>query len=195
MRECADNIIFIGFASTGKTAVGKVLAEKLGFSFIDLDVEVEKLHMSEKGVGRRCREIFSLFGRECFVRYESKALDRLMGIERSVLSVGGGTPVDKNNRETIRKIGVAVYLQASPKAVVERMKYKGFPEYLGNNPSIDDVAAMMAERESYYLETADFIVDNTGLSPEETACAVIDELATGGRFRKTLCLEKKDPSP
>ncbi len=173
-------MILIGFASTGKTAVGRVSADKLGFAFVDLDVCVETLHLEEKGVGRRCREIYSLFGRDCFVRYETRALEKLNGTTEAVIAVGGGTPLDETNRVLIRSLGRVVFLKASPEAVFDRMKFKGFPQYLGKNPSVADVAVLTTEREPYYLKTADIVIDNSALSPESAADAVIAALANGG---------------
>ena len=172
MHDRPDNIVLIGFASTGKTAVGKALAEQLGRPFIDLDDRVEVLHVAERGVQRRCRDIYSLLGRQCFVDFETRALQELSTARGAIIALGGGTPVDPINRDLARNLGWTVYLKASANAVFERMKIKGFPRYLGENPTPDALTALMEERGPIYKETADVIIDNTRLSPAEAAEAV-----------------------
>jgi shikimate kinase len=195
MTAASDNIVLIGFASTGKTAVGRVLAEKLEFSFIDLDDLVEALHLEKQGVKRRCREIYSLLGRECFIGYETRALDSLVGTRRAVIALGGGTPVSEVNRERAARLGTVVYLHASPEAIFERMRIKGFPQYLGDNPSIEILAALTAERGPIYEKIADIVIDNTRLSPEEAASAAAQALAKAAAApEETGALKKENPS-
>ena len=177
MTDRPDNIVLIGFASTGKTAVGKVLAAQLSRAFIDLDDRVEALHVADCGIQRRCRDIYSLLGRDCFVNFETRALRDLLSTRDAVIALGGGTPVAPENRALARQLGWTVYLRASAEAVFERMKIKGFPRYLGSNPSADTLVALMAERGPIYEETADVTVDNTQLLPGEAAEAVRTALA------------------
>ena len=192
MRGPFENLVLVGFASTGKTAVGRVLAERLGFEFIDLDDRVERLHVEERGEKRRCREIYSLFGRDCFVDYETRALGELSGTGRAVIALGGGTPVVEVNRERARELGCVVYLDASAEAIFERMKIKGFPLYLGDNPSLADLAVLVAERAPIYEQTADVIINNTALSPEAAATAVITSVIVRGLLPEHLFPPSKE---
>ncbi len=186
MRGPFENLMLIGFASAGKTAVGRVLAERLGFEFIDLDDRVERLHTAERGVPRRCREIYSLFGRDCFVDYETRALDELIGTSRAVIALGGGTPISEINRDKARLLGGVVYLDASAEAIFERMKIKGFPLYLGDNPTVDALSALVAERAPVYEAAADVIVNNTALSPEAAANSIVTAVIVRGLLPETL---------
>lgn len=195
MTAASDNIVLIGFASTGKTAVGKALAEKLGFSFIDLDDRVEALHLEKQGVKQRCREIYSLFGRECFIDYEARAIDSLVGVRRAVIALGGGTPISEANRERSARLGTVIYLYASPEAIFERMKTKGFPQYLGDSSTLEALAALTAERGPVYEKIAEIIIDNTRLSPEEAASAAARAFAKAGSAPEdTGALKKENPS-
>jgi shikimate kinase len=192
MTGSLDNIVLIGFASTGKTAVGQLLAKALGFAFVDLDDRVEALHVCERGVKRRCRDIFSLFGRECFINYETQALDALIDTRRAVIAVGGGTPISEINRGRTKKLGCVVYLDASPAAIFERMKTKGFPKYLGDDPTLEDLAALVAERAPIYENTADIVINNTALSPEAAVSAVITAVISRGLLPENLFPPTKD---
>jgi shikimate kinase len=176
----SDNILLVGFTSSGKSTTGRRLAELLALSFIDLDDIVEALHIEERGHRRRCREIFSLFGRECFVGYERAALERLDGSGGQVIALGGGTPVDEDNRRRIVRLGKVVYLRAAPVTVLDRMRHKGFPRFLGDNPTLELLEGFWRSRHEVYKDIADIVVDNSSLSPEETALAVIDRLGARG---------------
>ncbi len=145
-------------------------------AFIDLDDAVESLHVAERGHRRRCREIFSRYGRECFIGYERAALEDLEGSAGQVIALGGGTPVDPESRRLIGALGRVVYLKADPKAVLDRMRHKGFPQYLGENPGLTVLEAFWRERHVIYREVADVTIDNTALSPDETAQVIIDRL-------------------
>ena len=173
MTRRRDNIVLIGFASTGKSTTGQVLASQLGWEFIDLDDVVERLHIEERGVKRRCREIFSLFGRECFVNYESRAIDALSTVTHAVIATGGGTPIAEINRERTRDLGVAVYLNASVSAIFERMSVKGFPQYLSPSPSLEKLRQLWLERDAIYRQVADLIIDNSAMTPKATATRIV----------------------
>jgi shikimate kinase len=172
----ADNILLVGFTSSGKSTTGRRLAELLELSFVDLDDIVEMLHVEERGHRRRCREIFDLLGRECFVGYERAALDHLKGKGGQVIALGGGTPVDEDNRRRIVHLGKVVYLRAAPITVLDRMKHKGFPRFLGDAPTLEVLEGFWRSRHEIYKDIADVVVDNSSLSPEETALAIIDRL-------------------
>ena len=177
------NILLVGFTSSGKSTTGRRLAELLALSFVDLDDIVEMLHVEERGHRRRCREIFSLLGRECFVGYERAALERLKESGGQVIALGGGTPVDEDNRRRIVRLGKVVYLRAAPVTVLDRMKHKGFPRFLGDDPTLEVIEGFWHSRHEIYKDIADIIVDNSSLSPEETAHAIIDRLDARGMVR------------
>ena len=176
MNQPSHNIVLIGFASTGKSTTGRMLAEQLGRRFVDIDDVVERLHIEERGEKRRCREIFSLFGRDCFINYESRAIDELATTANSVIATGGGTPISEVNRERTRRLGFVVYLDAQISAIFKRMSIKGYPQYLGPNPTLADLEALWRERDGIYREVADLVVDNTTLSPKETSTRIIEQI-------------------
>ena len=112
----AGNIILVGFMGSGKTTVGKVLARKLGWRFLDLDREIEKAE------GMSVREIFRKRGESAFRDLEHRAIRSLSKKSRSVIAAGGGAPVFSRNRVWLKRAGRLVYLNVPVTVLVERLK-------------------------------------------------------------------------
>jgi shikimate kinase len=153
------NIVLVGFASSGKTAVGKVVAEEIGFNFIDLDDEIEIGHYKKNGTKVRCRDIYSTFGRDCFLELETEALVNIKNIKETVLATGGGAPIQENNRPLLKALGSIVYLYASPETLLQRMALKGLPVYLQDDPL--KLNGLWCERHPVYKSIADYTIDTT----------------------------------
>lgn len=174
--DATQNMVIVGFTSSGKSTTGRALGELLDMAFVDLDDEVEGLHVAERGHHRRCRDIFSLLGRDCFVGYERRALVGLSDRSGLVIALGGGTPVDEENRRLVQQLGKVVYLKAKPVAVLDRMKHKGYPKFLGKNPTLTVLEGFWNQRHDIYTEIADAVIDNSSLTPRDTALAIVDAL-------------------
>ena len=92
-----NNIILIGMPGSGKTTTGKLLAQKLGFDFLDMDDVIEK------NEGKKISEIFKLKGEEYFRNLETSLLESLLEKENLILSTGGGVILFNNNYELLKK--------------------------------------------------------------------------------------------
>lgn len=170
------NVILIGFTSSGKTSVGKIVAQKLGVAFHDLDDEIEWLHLAEKAHLLKCREIYSQYGRECFAELETRAIENLQKLEKTVLSTGGGVVLTPRNLSLLSNMGTAVYLRVRPEEVLNRMKTKGLPAYLeGKNP-LEEIKNEWDRRDPLYRSLAKIEIDTTNMTAEEAADAVLQEL-------------------
>ena len=184
MTDTHQNIVIVGFASTGKSTAGRQLARALDMGFVDLDDIVEQLHVADRGHERRCREIVRLFGRNCFVGYEKAALASLTPDAGQVIATGGGTPMDAGNCQMVKRLGQVVYLKAPPSIIFERMASKGFPYYLGSEPTLDSLREIWEHRHPVYAAIADVIMDNSQHTPLESVKAIIDALKSHGNFRE-----------
>jgi|ERR1051326_9169529 shikimate kinase len=108
-------IFLLGYMGSGKSTIGKELAEKLKMDFIDFDTYIET--KEKKSVS----EIFEKEGEEKFRELEKKHLNEIIKKDNAVISLGGGTPCFNNNIETINKNGISIYLQMSVNALVKRL--------------------------------------------------------------------------
>lgn len=172
MKHRTGNIILIGFTTSGKSTVGRALAERLEFVFKDLDLLIEEQYKRENGVFCSSREIFTRFGRLAFTLRERAALEEIRKTERTILSTGGGVIINPENRAMLQSLGSIVYLRTAPGEVYSRMEHKGFPAYFGAKPDREQVEAFWLERDPVYSALATVIIDNTQLPIAATVDAI-----------------------
>jgi shikimate kinase len=155
------NIIITGFMGTGKTTVGRLLATKLGYDFIDMD---------ELIVARSCQTVEKIFqdkGEEAFREMEAIVAMELGGKEGLVISTGGRTMLDPTNAAALSKRGRVFCLVATPEEIMERLARD--PEVRrplldGSNP-MARIVEIMREREEGYARFPQLVT--SGKSPEE----------------------------
>jgi shikimate kinase len=117
-----SRIYLIGFMGAGKSTIGRRLAMKLGWKFIDLDQEIERTE------GRPIADIFRGHGETHFRQLESLALNRVSistSTEKSIIALGGGAFVDPENRAIADNSGLTVWLKVSFAKAVDRVKIDG----------------------------------------------------------------------
>lgn len=162
------NIVLIGFMGTGKTSVGKAIAKKLGFEFVDVDEVIEKT------TGMDIAEIFSRFGESRFRDIEAETIKLITQKKGQVIATGGGVVLRDENMERLKENGVIFCLQASENVIFERVKgTKNRPLLQVENPE-KRIKELLQQRMPLY-EKADFLVDTSGLTPEEVAEKIIKE--------------------
>ena len=110
-----DNIILIGFATTGKTQVGRLVANRLGWGFLDTDDEIVRKE------GKTIPEIFNQDGEAHFRRLERNILVNACQQEKNVIATGGGAVLDPQNRQLILRKGMVICLDAEPTTIYERL--------------------------------------------------------------------------
>lgn len=160
------NIVLTGFMGTGKSTVGKIIAEKLKFSFIDMDEHIEKT------TGMKISEIFSKFGESRFRDIETEMVKLIIKKRGVVISTGGGVVLRDENISNLKKSGIVFCLTASENTILERVKQcKDRPLLQVNNPQ-EKIRELLRKRKPFY-EKADFIVDTEELSAEEVAEKII----------------------
>jgi len=139
------------------------LAAHLGYEFIDLD------HVLEAQAGMSIAEYFSSFGEESFRLLESEVLKQAEYPENAVISTGGGLPCFFNHMQWMNSHGKTVYIQLSPKTLVDRLEKGKAKRPLLNEKHGDELLAFitekLAEREAWYLQ-AKYIANGIDMSVE-----------------------------
>ena len=153
----------------GKSSVGRRLSGLTGHRFVDTD---ELIVQSE---GRNIPEIFSQNGEVYFRDVEQRSLEKLVGICGIVLSTGGGLVLRPANRQTLKKIGIVAWLDASPDALFERAMRSGKRPLLQTEDPRKAFDDLLSVRQEVYNLTADFRIDSTRLSHDQAAQMLLDE--------------------
>ncbi|MFN3476326.1 MAG: shikimate kinase [Candidatus Methylomirabilales bacterium] len=167
-------IVLTGFMGTGKTAIGRLLAERLGLSFLDLD------ELIEKEAGRTIREIFAQEGEPAFRHLERELIRRLVPFEDCVLATGGGAVLDPENLENLKAHGVLICLKATPEAILARVGEGDERPLLYGHDRLTRIQELLKARAPFY-EKADFTLDTTDLSVEEAVLRLIELLQSRWR--------------
>jgi thiamine-phosphate diphosphorylase len=116
-RRMSRSVYLVGFMAAGKTTVGRRVAERLGWPFVDLDDEIEKKS------GRTVRALFEEFGEESFRERETTFLAATETLAHSVVATGGGSYPREENRRLIARLGTPVFMDVGLETV--RMRLKG----------------------------------------------------------------------
>ncbi len=144
------HIILIGFMGAGKTTVGKKLAKKLGVKFVDTD------HLIEVRTGKKISDIFQEQGEAYFRSLETQALrDLSKETEQMVVAVGGGLPMQPENRPLLKELGTVIFLEAGVDALMRRLKNDTVRPKLQGGDLRERISTLMAERKETYLQVAD----------------------------------------
>ncbi len=173
MAAAKKNIIYLtGFMGSGKSTIGPILANSLGYSYIDIDREIELLTQ------KKVTDIFLEEGEPYFRTVERSVLEKNRNQHRCVISLGGGTIADEINFKIIRPSGLLVYLKADPEHIFQRLKHKtDRPILKADDGTIlkDDelrrrIRSVLDAREPFY-NRADIVIETTsrrvGLTVDE----------------------------
>lgn len=159
-------ITLTGFMGSGKTTVGKVLADFLGCPFMDLD------DLIVKKAGKSIPEIFAQDGEPAFRQLEARLLRQTVEkyTENTVvLALGGGAVTAPASAALLREKTVCIYLRATLETLQSRLE----GETAGRPLADASLADRLAAREPLYEQTAHVIIDTDGLSPDEVADEII----------------------
>ncbi len=176
------HIVLIGFASCGKTTIGRILARLLKLPFVDLDNRVEQLYEARSGLKKRCRDIFIEKGEQSFGELERDALCAMQSEATAVLATGGGAPLREGNDLILNRMGAIIYLEAEPEVIFRRMERKGIPAWLRDDPTVEGVRKVHRMRDEVYSRIADVKIETTSLTPDQVVQAIIDALERNSYF-------------
>src|SRR6185503_5742827 len=161
-------IVLVGLMGAGKSTIGRRLAERLGFPFIDADHEIES------AAGKSIAEIFADHGEDYFRDGERKVIARLLDGGACVLATGGGAYINDETRELIRKKGVSVWLKAELPLLMSRVSRRSNRPLLQSDDPQAVMRRLMEERYPIY-STADVTV----LSRDVAHSAIVNDVIKG----------------
>jgi shikimate kinase len=170
-------VVLVGMMGSGKSAIGKSLATRLGVAFLDSDAEIER------AANASISEIFARDGEEFFRRRETEVIRRLLNGRPCVLSTGGGAFMAERNRTMITEKGVSLWLKASLDTLWERVRHKDTRPLLRTANPRQTLADLLAVREPIYslanltVETrANYSIDDTTDKAIEALLGRVDVL-------------------
>lgn len=168
-----QSVVLTGPMGSGKTSVGQLLADRLGWAFVDLDALVVER------AGKSINAIFRDAGEAAFRQLEQDQLATLAGRKRIVVSTGGGAVINPENRRLMRLVGLVVNLTAPLDALVARLATADDrPLLQGEEPRAVKLARLLAEREDCYADS-DIRIDTAAKSVEDVAAEVLERLSEG----------------
>ena len=161
-----QNLALIGFMGGGKSAVGRIVAEQLRFTFLDTDELIETI------TGKSVAEIFAQQGEAAFRQCEAKVVEELTTRSKIVIATGGGLPINPANLASLRTHALVVCLWASPERIFERVRSQNHRPLLHDADPLAKIRRLLAAREPFYRQ-ADVLVNTELRSAREVAQQVI----------------------
>jgi shikimate kinase len=163
MTDKQNNITLIGMPASGKSTVGVLLAKRLGYSFVDVDIVIQEQE------GKLLKEIIAERGDDGFLEVENR-INRELNVCKSVIAPGGSVIYGKEAMEHLKEISIVVYLKLSYESVKERLgNLVDRGVVLKDGMTLYD---LYQERVPYYESYADITIDETGLE----AGNIVDQL-------------------
>lgn len=171
------NIALIGFMGTGKTAVGQLLAKKLGSRFFELDLLIEQK------AGKSIPDIFQQDGEVAFRELEIEVTKEVSKDKNLVIACGGGIVLNKINIDRLRQQSRIVYLTASPRVILKRVANEEGQRPLleVDNPTLT-IREMLSFRKPFYERAADITINTSRLDIDAVAGQIISKLKEDESF-------------
>jgi shikimate kinase len=166
-------LVLVGLMGAGKTAVGRLLAERLSLPFVDADREIEN------AAGLTISEIFARHGEPFFREREEKVMTRLLSGPPQVIAAGGGAFMSAATREHVKASAVSIWLKADVDLLVRRTAKRTHRPLLANDNPRAVLERLAQEREPVYA-TADITVPTSDEPADTVATRIISELRTHG---------------
>ncbi|KJF73148.1 MULTISPECIES: shikimate kinase [Rhizobium/Agrobacterium group] len=164
------NVVFVGLMGAGKSAIGRMVAQHLKVSFIDTDVEIERVSRMT------IAELFATYGEEEFRALETRVIKRLLRGGPKVISTGGGAFINDNTRRHITRGGVSLWLKADLEVLWERVNKRDHRPLLKTENPKATLAALMEKRYPIYAE-ADLTIESRDVRKEIIVTEVLAAIA------------------
>jgi len=162
------NLALIGFMGTGKSSVGQIIAHQLHFDLLDTD------QMIESRTGRTVAEIFARDGEPAFREMESVVVEELRSHTKTVISTGGGLPINDANLASLKTHALVVCLWASAETIWERVRSQSHRPLLDDPDPLAKIRSLLAVRAPHYRQ-ADVLVNTEMRSIRDVALQVMHQ--------------------
>jgi shikimate kinase len=172
-----DRLFLTGMMGAGKSTVGRLLARRCGFEFVDCDRELE----ARSGVS--VATIFELEGEESFRRREAALIDELTQHPRTVLATGGGAILGEDNRRHLRERGLVIYLRASADEILRRTQKDRARPLLQTTDRRGRIEQLLAEREALYEQVAHVTVHSNAGNPNRLVAKILQDERVAAALR------------
>ena len=163
-----QNIALIGFMGTGKSSVGQLVAQQLHFTFLDTD------HVIESRTGKSISEIFAKDGEPAFRELEKKIVAELTTRKKTVISTGGGLPVNPDNLASLKNHSLVVCLWASAEKIWDRVRSQSHRPLLNEPDPLAKIKKLLEQREPFYRQ-ADVLLNTEMRAVKDVAQQVVHQ--------------------
>ena len=169
-------MVLVGYRGTGKSTVGRLLAERLGRDFADADVALEAKF------GQPVLAIFQEHGEPYFRDCEEQVIAELTASPGQVIATGGGAVLSEVNRSALRRYGLVIWLTASADEIGRRLATN--PQQVSGRPALtalgtlDEISKVLEARIPHYTAASDIAISTEGRSPDDVALAIIPRVST-----------------
>ncbi len=165
-----SNIVLVGFMATGKSTVGKRLAERLSLGIVDTD------DLIEARAGKTISAIFAEEGEDAFRDLESDVARRVSRLKGHVIVTGGGIVLRRENMEALREAGPVFCLTASPECILRRTEGTSHRPLLQTDDPLGRIQSLMKKRKPFY-NRADYQIDTTLLTIPDVVESIVKILS------------------
>ena len=169
------NIVLIGFSGAGKTAIGEILAKKIGWKWVDTDKIIEEKH-------GKIAEIFEKKGEEYFRALEKETIKEISLKSKLVISTGGGLIANEENAVALKKTGKVLYLKANAETLFSRLNGCQDRPLLFGEKGREKFSVLLKNRLPIYEKQADFVLETDGLSIQQSVEKAVEILQSNGVF-------------
>ena len=177
IRRTPLNLALIGFMGTGKTTVGRIVAEHLRFDFLDTD------ELIQSRAGRSIADIFAQDGEPAFRALERQMVEELSTRTKTLISTGGGLPTNPENLARLKTFAVVICLWSSPEKIWERVKNQAHRPLLHSADPQAKIRELLAAREPFYRQ-ADVLINTDQRSAREVAQQIALQFKLATRSKK-----------
>ncbi len=171
--ERIERVVLIGFMAAGKSTVGRLLADRLGWRFVDTDVLVEER------AGMPVPDVFARMGEARFRSAEREVSREALALRRVVVATGGGWPEQEGSLESLPARSLTVWLDAPVSELLDRVQPEGGVRPLLAVSDPVATARRLLERRRPRYARAEIRVDTSGRTPEEIADEIAEQVGRG----------------